>query len=224
MEAFHPPTSLKGTPAVVLVFYEVMLLIKLSAVLWWSFVKAGVKWMFMTLSFLLYVACLSPGFLRVAYEYTKSKSIIKNIRYGERPRNLLDIFLCEPIDKEQLQDVVIEGEKKAEEEKDPVSRQPAGKPVAVFVSGGAWILGYKGWGALFAKTLSRCGIIVVTPDYRNFPQGGASDMVVDISQAMKWVFENISLYGGDPERIFLIAQSAGAHISNYLPSSFCVPT
>ena len=43
-------------------------------------------------------------------------------------------------------------------------------PVIIFVSGGAWIIGYKCWGALMGKMFSEHGVIFVTPDYRNFPQ------------------------------------------------------
>jgi prenylcysteine alpha-carboxyl methylesterase len=43
-------------------------------------------------------------------------------------------------------------------------------PVVVFVTGGAWTIGYKAWGALFARRLSQLGIIVASLDYRNFPQ------------------------------------------------------
>ena len=43
-------------------------------------------------------------------------------------------------------------------------------PVVVFLSGGAWIIGYKCWGALMGKMFSEHGVIFVTPDYRNFPQ------------------------------------------------------
>lgn len=44
------------------------------------------------------------------------------------------------------------------------------KPVIVFLSGGAWIIGYKCWGALMGKMFAEHGVIFVTPDYRNFPQ------------------------------------------------------
>ena len=36
--------------------------------------------------------------------------------------------------------------------------------------GGAWIIGYKAWGSLLARRLSRYGVIVCCLDYRNFPQ------------------------------------------------------
>ena len=37
-------------------------------------------------------------------------------------------------------------------------------------AGGAWIIGYKAWGSLLARRLSRYGVIVCCLDYRNFPQ------------------------------------------------------
>jgi acetyl esterase/lipase len=37
-------------------------------------------------------------------------------------------------------------------------------------AGGAWIIGYKAWGALLAKRLSLAGAVVCCLDYRNFPQ------------------------------------------------------
>lgn len=75
---------------------------------------------------------------------------------------------------------------------------------------------------------------------RNFPQGTISDMVKDVSQGISFVCKNIADYGGDQDRwlnnffifpffiicslsyyfilphlnrIFLMGQSAGAHIS-----------
>eukprot|EP00475_Leptophrys_vorax_P014716 TRINITY_DN20999_c0_g2_i1.p1 TRINITY_DN20999_c0_g2~~TRINITY_DN20999_c0_g2_i1.p1 ORF type:complete len:558 (+),score=102.24 TRINITY_DN20999_c0_g2_i1:124-1797(+) len=87
------------------------------------------------------------------------------------------------------------------------------RPVVVFVSGGAWIIGYKCWGALIGMALSNHGIVVVTPDYRNFPQGTIRDMVSDVGDSMSWVMANIHHFGGDPDNVHLIGQSAGAHIS-----------
>ena len=40
------------------------------------------------------------------------------------------------------------------------------KPVAVFVTGGAWIIGYKGWAALLGLQLAERYIIVASLDYR----------------------------------------------------------
>ncbi|KAJ1284504.1 hypothetical protein BS78_03G209100 [Paspalum vaginatum] len=61
-------------------------------------------------------------------------------------------------------------------------------PVVAFVTGGAWIIG-------------------------NFPQGTIGDMVSDASQGISFVCNNITSYGGDPNQIYLMGQSAGAHIA-----------
>ncbi|KAG1342737.1 hypothetical protein COCNU_05G009660 [Cocos nucifera] len=88
--------------------------------------------------------------------------------------------------------------------------------------------GYKAWGALLGRRLAERGVIVACIDYRNFPQGTISDMVKDASQGISFVCNNIASYGGDPNRkgdvmsdgldtyvgmIYLIGQSAGAHIA-----------
>ncbi|XP_071692374.1 probable isoprenylcysteine alpha-carbonyl methylesterase ICMEL2 isoform X2 [Rutidosis leptorrhynchoides] len=73
---------------------------------------------------------------------------------------------------------------------------------------------YKGWGSLLGFQLAERDIIVTCLDYRNFPQGTISDMVDDVSRGISFVCNNISNYGGDPDRIYLMGQSAGAHISS----------
>ncbi|KAG4914842.1 hypothetical protein JHK87_052399 [Glycine soja] len=40
------------------------------------------------------------------------------------------------------------------------------KPVLIFVTGGAWIIGYKAWGSLLGLQLAERGIIVACIDYR----------------------------------------------------------
>nr|VDD47541.1 unnamed protein product [Brassica oleracea] len=130
-----------------------------------------------------------PGFLQVAYHYFFSPQVRRSIVYGDQPRNRLDLYIPPPTS--------------------------AGlKPVVVFVTGGAWIIGYKAWGSLLGLQLAERDIIVACLDYRNFPQGTISDMVRDVSQGISFVCNNISAFGGDPNRIYLMGQSAGAHISS----------
>ncbi|XP_044468544.1 probable isoprenylcysteine alpha-carbonyl methylesterase ICMEL2 isoform X5 [Mangifera indica] len=73
---------------------------------------------------------------------------------------------------------------------------------------------YKAWGSLLGRQLAERNIIVACIDYRNFPQGTISDMVNDVSEGISFVCNNIADYGGDPKRIYLMGQSAGAHISS----------
>uniref|UniRef100_A0A453F429 protein-S-isoprenylcysteine alpha-carbonyl methylesterase n=1 Tax=Aegilops tauschii subsp. strangulata TaxID=200361 RepID=A0A453F429_AEGTS len=136
----------------------------------------------------VYAILLMPGFLQVGYYYFFSSQVHRSIVYGEQPRNSrLDLYI--PKD----------------------NRRPC--PVVAFVTGGAWIIGYKAWGALLGRRLAERGIIVACIDYRNFPQGRIGDMVSDASQGISFVCNNIASYGGDPNKIYLMGQSAGAHIS-----------
>nr|GEV57007.1 probable isoprenylcysteine alpha-carbonyl methylesterase ICMEL2 [Tanacetum cinerariifolium] len=152
------------------------------------YLGVGRRWISRLLALGLYAMFLMPGFLQVLYRYFFSSQILRSIVYGDQPRNRLDLYLPKTIDSP--------------------------KPVIVFVTGGAWIIGYKGWGSLLGFQLAERDIIVTCIDYRNFPQGTISDMVDDVSRGLSFVCNNIANFGGDPNRIYLMGQSAGAHISS----------
>ncbi|XP_031279278.1 probable isoprenylcysteine alpha-carbonyl methylesterase ICMEL2 isoform X5 [Pistacia vera] len=149
---------------------------------------SGYRWMNRLFALACYAMLLMPGFLQVAYYYFFSSQVRRSVVYGDQPRNRLDLFLPTTSDGQ--------------------------KPVVVFVTGGAWIIGYKAWGLLLGRQLAERNIIVACIDYRNFPQGTISDMVNDVSEGISFVCNNITDYGGDPKRIYLMGQSAGAHISS----------
>nr|XP_029121506.1 probable isoprenylcysteine alpha-carbonyl methylesterase ICMEL2 isoform X3 [Elaeis guineensis] len=152
-----------------------------------QYLGVGYRWMTKFLALACYAILLMPGFLQVGYYYFFSTQVRRSIVYGEQPRNRLDLYL--PKD----------------------SNEP--KPVVAFVTGGAWIIGYKAWGALLGRRLAERDIIVACIDYRNFPQGTISDMITDASEGISFICNNIASYGGDPHRVYLMGQSAGAHIA-----------
>ncbi|XP_060192147.1 probable isoprenylcysteine alpha-carbonyl methylesterase ICMEL2 isoform X1 [Lycium barbarum] len=153
-----------------------------------SYLGLGYRWITRFMGLALYAMLLMPGFLQVAYYYFFSPLVRRSVVYGDQPRNRLDLYLPEKIDSP--------------------------KPVVAFVTGGAWIIGYKAWGSLLGKQLSEHDIIVACIDYRNFPQGTIGDMVEDVSQGISFVCNTVADYGGDPDRIYLMGQSAGAHIAS----------
>ncbi|OVA05059.1 Alpha/beta hydrolase fold-3 [Macleaya cordata] len=130
---------------------------------------------------------LLPGFFQVGYYYFRSSQVRRSIVYGDQPRNRLDLYLP--------------------------ANSDGPKPVVAFITGGAWIIGYKAWGSLLGQQLAERDVIVACIDYRNFPQGTISDMVKDASEGISFVCNHIAEYGGDPNRIYLMGQSAGAHIA-----------
>jgi len=140
---------------------------------------------------LAFAGLLMPGFLQMVAFYFLSARVHRSVRYGSEPRNCLDVYV-------------------------PRLRwltQKGPRPVVVYVTGGAWVIGYKAWGALVGRRLSQRGVLVFCLDYRNFPQGTALDMLEDVNRGISWVLERCQYFGGDPERVHLVSQSAGAQIA-----------
>ncbi|XP_042453209.1 probable isoprenylcysteine alpha-carbonyl methylesterase ICMEL1 [Zingiber officinale] len=165
---------------------ETYLLTRLAITLL-RYLGLGYRWITKFLALVCYATLLMPGFVQVGYYYFFSSQVRRSIVYGDRPRNRLDLYL--PLNVDSL------------------------RPVVVFITGGAWIIGYKAWGSLLGRRLAEKGIIVACLDYRNFPQGTISDMVEDVSEGISFVCKNAECYGCDPNRIYLMGQSAGAHIA-----------
>ena len=88
--------------------------------------------------------------------------------------------------------------------------------MVVFFYGGAWRSGYKELYRYVGKALARRGYVAVVPDYRIYPEARYPDFVEDGARVVRWVKDNVSRFGGDPEKIFLKGHSAGAHIAAML--------
>lgn len=98
----------------------------------------------------------------------------------------------------------------------PAAAETARAPVVVFFYGGRWSGGERGDYAFVGAALAEQGIVVVIPDYRVYPQVRFPAFVQDGARAVRWTREQISRYGGDPERIHVMGHSAGAHIAALL--------
>ncbi len=89
-------------------------------------------------------------------------------------------------------------------------------PVLVAVHGGGWQVGdrtfYKNWGTYLAKN----GYAVFAIEYRLMKPGVKTwpGAVYDTKAAVQYVRAKASELGVDPERIGLIGDSAGAHLSS----------
>lgn len=102
----------------------------------------------------------------------------------------------------------------------------AGKPVMVWLHGGAYVLGSATQPLYNGKRLAASGdVIVVTLNYRvgvfgflDLSQlagrrGFDSNIGLrDVLAALRWVRDNIAAFGGDPSRVTLFGESAGAGI------------
>ncbi len=103
---------------------------------------------------------------------------------------------------------------------DPDKMEP--KPVIVWVHGGGWCIGDKTNQIEQKKILfASMGYLLVSINYRlspfpyepNNPQRIKFPIHnIDISDALKWVYENMEIYGGDSDKIVLMGHSAGAQL------------
>jgi len=163
--------------------------------------------LFSALRLFLFVVCLLPGFTRFAWYYFIASDRV-SLNYGsESVRQKVDVYpSCKQTDSQR------EGLPEREFN-DETEEYRSNAPVIVFCTGGAWMIGYKMWGALLARALTAAGIVVVIPDMRNYPMVYIPDMVDDVDLAINWTFENIAQYGGDPTNIVVVGQSAGGHVA-----------
>jgi len=67
-----------------------------------------------------------------------------------------------------------------------------------------------------AQALSKHGYTVVIPDYRRYPEVKFGAIIDDAKQSVEWVKAHIGEYGGNPDNIFLMGHSAGAHLGAML--------
>ncbi len=104
----------------------------------------------------------------------------------------------------------------------PAKTQSEKLPVMVWVHGGGFQFGSGEEPAYEGSNLARKGVVVVTFNYRlgvlgflshpELDREGASGNygLQDQIAALKWVKENISSFGGDPDNVTLFGESAGA--------------
>jgi len=146
---------------------------------------------------------LSPGMMGGTQEIYRalqpglphSAKVTRDHSYGPDARNRLDLFT-----------------------KDGLS----GAPVLLFVHGGGFVMGDKTTeGSPFYDNIGGFavdeGYVGATMTYRlapgaRWPAGGE-----DVAAAVDWLRGNVAQHGGDPERIFVMGQSAGAvHVADYV--------
>ncbi|HVY33488.1 MAG TPA: carboxylesterase family protein [Caulobacteraceae bacterium] len=97
-------------------------------------------------------------------------------------------------------------------------------PVIVFIYGGGFTIGSSGSALYDGEALAKRGAVFVNLNYRlgllgfmahpelTKEQGGHSGdyALMDQSAALHWVHDNIAQFGGDPSKVIIMGQSAGA--------------
>jgi arylformamidase len=88
-------------------------------------------------------------------------------------------------------------------------------PVVVFIHGGAWQQGTAADHAYGAEAIVRAGAHFVVPDFNAVQEVGGSlfPMADQVRRAIAWTYRNAESFGGDPQRLFVVGRSSGAHLS-----------
>lgn len=86
-------------------------------------------------------------------------------------------------------------------------------PVLIFIHGGSWNKGKKEIYDFLGSRMARRKVVTVIIDYPLAPDYQVPAMEKASALAVKWVFENISKYRGDPDQIYISGHSAGGHLA-----------
>lgn len=96
----------------------------------------------------------------------------------------------------------------------PTDKKDCGPyPIVLFVPGGAWRTPQVYFRVPFLVPLARRGILVAMADYRGCELFTCEDAISDVRSALRYTRIHAAEYGGDPDNIFLMGESAGAHLS-----------
>lgn len=112
---------------------------------------------------------------------------VVGIAYGSDERQKLDIYV-------------------------PTTKVGKPYPVLVFFHGGAWRDGDREGYGFLGRAFAARGIVTVVADYRKAPKDRFPSFVQDTASAIAWVNTNIFKHQGDPEKLFIMGHSAGAHL------------
>jgi arylformamidase len=122
---------------------------------------------------------------KLSSETRNKHPIIKNIFYGNNERECFDVF---------------------------PSAKPNSKTV-VFIHGGYWHLFDKTKFHFIAEAFYPDDVTTVLINYPLAPAATIDEMVASCRKAVLWLHENVQQFNGDPQQVYIIGNSAGAHLA-----------
>ncbi|MEE2709506.1 MAG: alpha/beta hydrolase [Gemmatimonadota bacterium] len=125
------------------------------------------------------------GYIHLSKEAEALGPVIKDIAFGERPDERLDLF--------------------------PSEQKNA--PLLVFIHGGYWQELSKNESTFAGPGFVRQGVSYAAVNYTIAPAGTLEQMVDQCSRCISWLYENAEAYGCAKDNIILAGHSAGAHLA-----------
>ena len=121
-------------------------------------------------------------------EVRATSRVASDLPYGDDERQKLDVYM-------------------------PATAPGTPAPVLLFFHGGYWVIGHKDLMGFMAPAITPAPALLVPVGYRLAPGAKYPQQVDDCRAALRWVYDHIADYGGDPARIYVAGHSAGGHLA-----------
>lgn len=79
--------------------------------------------------------------------------------------------------------------------------KPKSSLLGVWASGDTWHY------SPMAATLAASGIVTCVMTHTLYPEAYVPEMTLDVSNALDWVFDNISSRGGSPDKVCIVVEN-----------------
>ncbi|MDF1631129.1 alpha/beta hydrolase [Mycoplana sp. MJR14] len=133
---------------------------------------------------------IAAEFVERSRAFSANASVLADVRYGTRPREILDVILPE--------------------------NQKTGAPLHVFVHGGYWRSGEKENYHFVAAPVLATGAVAAIVEYDLMPGERLGVLVDQVRRAVLWLERHAGDFGADPRRLTVSGHSAGAHLASFL--------
>lgn len=120
-----------------------------------------------------------------------------NLAYGEDPLQRLDVYV--PAGRVA-----------------PPGRTAAGRPLIIFWHGGRWEFGDKSEYRFVGAAMAELGFVTIAANYRLYPQVKLHGFMQDAARTVAWARAHAAAFQADPDKIFVMGHSSGAHIAALL--------
>lgn len=127
-----------------------------------------------------------PYFLALFPLLAQAGTVKTDLAYGDHPLQKLDVYLPDA---------------------------PTKSPVMIYIHGGGWAKGDKKAVGLKPAFFNGKGWIFVSVNYRLLPEGKHPANVNDVALAIAKIHSEVAGHGGDPDKLFVMGHSAGAHLA-----------